>query len=146
VWDRIGRYGTLSGGAAENIALGDRSGAEYISQLFVDDGVPSRGHRDFIIHPQVKATGMAHCTHARFGGMLVVVYAAGITPFTPAEVAQKALLKPTPTPVVTPPTPQPAKPVVAPVSSGSTRLMAGSQELQAFNEQNAIRTTPQIIK
>lgn len=143
MWGRIGRYGTLSGGAAENIALGDRSGREYMTQLFVDDGVPSRGHRDFIIHPQVKATGMAHCTHARFGGMLVVVYAAGITPFTPAEMAKKALVTPTP---VVPPTPQPPTPVVAPVSSGSPRLMAGSQELQAFNEQNAIRTTPKIIK
>jgi len=52
-------------------------------QLYIDDGVPSRGHRTNMTNPDLKLTGMAYCDNAKFGKMIVVAYAGK---FTPTEV------------------------------------------------------------
>jgi uncharacterized protein YkwD len=66
------------GNVAESFAFGERTGEGYITKMYVDDGVQSRGNRANLVDPRFKATGMAYCKHRDFGGMLVIVLAAGV--------------------------------------------------------------------
>ena len=75
----MSKYGKWSGRVAENIAFGVSSGSEYIYQLYIDDGVSSRGHRMNIMNPDLKLTGMKYCKHKTYGGTLVIVYASGFS-------------------------------------------------------------------
>ena len=82
-FDRISRYGRWSGTAAENLAFGmaEDPAAEARSrtiQLIVDDGVPSRGHRDNMFNPSFKWLGVAFGPHA-LGRSLVVTFAEAFT-------------------------------------------------------------------
>lgn len=79
-WDRMNRYGKWGGEVAENIAYGKSKGDEYMLQLYIDDGVSSRGHRKNILNPAIKLTGIAYCKHRGYGGMLVAVYAGKFSP------------------------------------------------------------------
>jgi uncharacterized protein YkwD len=92
VWDRLEKYGKWTGTVAENISFGVTSGEDFIIQLYIDDGVPKRGHRKNIIHPDLLATGIAYCKHKKYGGMLVAVYASNFYPNATglAEVAARA--------------------------------------------------------
>jgi len=74
------RYGSWGGSVAENLAYSRSTGGEMMVQLYIDDGVPSRGHRVNIVNPALKLTGMAYCDHARYGNMIAVVYAGTFTP------------------------------------------------------------------
>lgn len=79
-WDRMNRYGKWGGTVGENIAYGNSRGDEYILQLYIDDGVPGRGHRKNILNPAFKVTGMFQCYHKLYGGALVIGYAGTFTP------------------------------------------------------------------
>ncbi len=61
---------------AENIAYGYSNGRDVVSQLFVDDGVPDRGHRTNLLKRQLSHTGVACGYHSRYGHMCVAIYAA----------------------------------------------------------------------
>lgn len=61
---------------AENLAYGYSNGRDVVSQLFVDDGVPGRGHRKNILKAQLSHTGVACGYHNRYGHMCVAIYAA----------------------------------------------------------------------
>merc|ERR1712139_338463 len=61
-WDRINKYGRWGGTVSENLAYGRSSGDEYM------------------LHPELKLTGMAYCEHASYGGMMAVAYAKSFTP------------------------------------------------------------------
>jgi hypothetical protein len=62
-WDRMNRYGKYGGSVGENIAYGDSDGAAYMVQLYIDDGVANRSHRDIMLKPAFKETGIAVCKH-----------------------------------------------------------------------------------
>ena len=49
-------------------------------QLYIDDGLPSRGHRNFILKSEFKLTGMAICPHLKYGKQIVITYAESFTP------------------------------------------------------------------
>jgi len=76
---RVARYGVVDSKVdiAQSIAYGTISGAEYMRQLYIDDGVPSRRDRVNMRDETMKYTGMHACEHAKRRGMIVVVYAAG---------------------------------------------------------------------
>lgn len=74
-WDRIDRYGDKGGKVAENISFGKTGGDTQVIQLYIDDGVPNRGHRVNMLDSNLKLTGMAYCSHKGYGKMMVVVYA-----------------------------------------------------------------------
>lgn len=83
---RLQRAGEVAGLMGENIALGDSDPASIINQLLIDDGVPSRGHRDNLLDPRFQVSGGA-C--AVFGStpsdknpqsLCVMVYATSFTP------------------------------------------------------------------
>jgi len=78
--DRISKYGKWGGRAGENLAYSSSDGAGMIIQLYIDDGVPDRGHRVNMLNPDFELVGMARCDHARFGGMLAVAYATSFEP------------------------------------------------------------------
>lgn len=59
-------------------------------QLYIDDGVPNRGHRTNILSEKFKITGIASCEHSGFGGELVAVYAGS---FKPNDLGRRELDK-----------------------------------------------------
>jgi hypothetical protein len=73
-FDRIKRYGTYSV-AGENIAYKPNTGREIVVGLLIDDGVPSRGHRDNIMHKEYNHVAVAVNTHKKYGIMCVIEYA-----------------------------------------------------------------------
>jgi len=78
---RIARYGDVGGPAAENIAYEQIDGAAYMRQLYIDDGLPKRGHRVNMLNPALKVTGMHACDHlSLMKGMIVAVYAPAMEP------------------------------------------------------------------
>ncbi len=72
---RASRYGRWILGIAENIAYGDNPAREVVVQLLVDDGVPDRGHRDNILHPEWGVGGVACGPHSLYQQMCVMDYA-----------------------------------------------------------------------
>ena len=77
---RIERYGSWIGSAAENIDYGDSDARRIIINLIVDDGVPSRGHRHNIFNKDLKVAGAAIATHPTYRNMCVIDFAAATLP------------------------------------------------------------------
>ncbi|MEL6555165.1 MAG: CAP domain-containing protein [Cyanobacteria bacterium J06621_11] len=75
-FERINRYGTWSQAAAENITYGAPTSAEWhLIQLLVDDGVPSRGHRETLLNPAYQRVGSACAPHAVYRIVCVMTHA-----------------------------------------------------------------------
>ena len=72
---RIARYGTWSGGWAENISYGKSSARDVVLALIIDDGQPARKHRKNIFNPSYNYAGAAFGRHARFGVMCSMDFA-----------------------------------------------------------------------
>jgi uncharacterized protein YkwD len=43
--------------------------------LYIDDGVPGRGHRETMLKPRFTLTGIANCEHSIYGRAVVITYA-----------------------------------------------------------------------
>jgi uncharacterized protein YkwD len=48
---RVERYAAWSGSIAENIDMGNSASVDIVIALIVDDGVPTRGHRNNLFDP-----------------------------------------------------------------------------------------------
>ncbi|MDR1899371.1 MAG: hypothetical protein LBQ55_05125 [Treponema sp.] len=86
---RTARYGQGSY-VGENIAYGSRTGRETIIDLLVDDGVPSRGHRQNIMNRDYNQTGTSTGPHQQYGSVCVINYAKDYTSGNSASNAQTA--------------------------------------------------------
>lgn len=64
--DRAGRFLSDKAYCGENISYGKNSPFEVLVQLVVDDGVPSRGHRNNIFHADYQTVGFASGKHPRY--------------------------------------------------------------------------------
>jgi uncharacterized protein YkwD len=74
---RVNRYGRWFGVISENIQYGRAANAhEVIADLFIDDGVPDRGHRRNALDPGVRVAGVSCGPHTTYGQMCVIVHAA----------------------------------------------------------------------
>ncbi|MCS6807261.1 MAG: OmpA family protein [Bacteroidota bacterium] len=60
--------------ACENVSYGQTTPRNVVIQLLVDDGVPSRGHRQSVMYHLNKAVGIAAGTHSQYGTMCVIVF------------------------------------------------------------------------
>jgi uncharacterized protein YkwD len=47
--------------------------------LLVDDGVPDRGHREALLRPDYRVTGVACGYHSAYHNICVMTYADGYT-------------------------------------------------------------------
>lgn len=74
---RIARYGTFTGGWAENISYGKSSARAVVIALIIDDGLRARKHRQNIFNPNYNFAGAAFGRHARFGTMCSMDFAGG---------------------------------------------------------------------
>ncbi|MBP7462281.1 MAG: CAP domain-containing protein [Candidatus Delongbacteria bacterium] len=75
-FDRMERYGVWKKTAAENIDYGSRTAEEIVYSLLVDDGVPSRAHRQTLLNPDFLVTGVSIKLHKKYGQCWVITYAA----------------------------------------------------------------------
>jgi uncharacterized protein YkwD len=60
---------------AENVSYGGNTSLKIVLQLMIDDGVPSRGHRENIMNPGLNTCGLFFTTHPRYGHLCVIDYA-----------------------------------------------------------------------
>ncbi len=74
---RITRYGTWKTYCAENCAYGYTNPRTIVSQLLIDDGIPSRGHRKNILNPKLKKVGIgfSNKNKAPYGAVTVMDFA-----------------------------------------------------------------------
>jgi len=75
-FDRMERYGVWKKTAAENIDYGSRNAEEIIYSLLVDDGVPSRAHRQTLLNPDFLMTGVSIKPHKKYRQCCIITYAA----------------------------------------------------------------------
>jgi uncharacterized protein YkwD len=59
---------------AENVSYGSNTSLRIVLQLMIDDGVPSRGHRENIMNPELNSCGLFFTTHPRYGHLCVIDY------------------------------------------------------------------------
>ncbi|HEX8176079.1 MAG TPA: CAP domain-containing protein [Pyrinomonadaceae bacterium] len=78
-WERVARYGEWKTPISENIAYDSGTARDIVINLLIDDGVPSRGHRNNIFNSSYIVTGVACGSHPLFGGMCVCTFAGGFT-------------------------------------------------------------------
>ena len=76
---RIERHADWDIYIGENIAYGPDEARAIVAQLLIDDGVPSRGHRDNIMNERFAFIGVAVGPHSRFGAMCVQDFAGSVT-------------------------------------------------------------------
>ena len=77
VWNRLRLYGSYTGSVGENIITGEKTGSEYMIEMYVDDGTESREHRKAMSNPVYKMIEIARCKHnSREKFMVVAVYAS----------------------------------------------------------------------
>jgi hypothetical protein len=58
-WNRMNRYGKYNGSASENISYGPGTGRAIVIAFLIDDGVPSRGHRQNNMSTTVNCIGVS---------------------------------------------------------------------------------------
>ena len=86
---RVNRYGDWQTRSGENIYYGSGSARDVVIKLIVDDGVPSRGHRDNIFDPRFRIIGVGCNDHRTYGQTCVLTYAAGYKDRVSAERAAR---------------------------------------------------------
>jgi len=75
---RIEKYGRWMRTIGENVAYGTTGGKDLVLQLFIDDGVKSRGHRANIMKPEFVSLGTWSSTHKTYRHETVFDYAGGM--------------------------------------------------------------------
>lgn len=79
VAERVARYGSWQTSIGEVIAYGFGTGPEVISQLLIDDGISSRGHRTNLLRPQFRRVGIAAAPHPNLRHVVVITLAGSVT-------------------------------------------------------------------
>ena len=74
-WERVARYENWGGYVGENVSYGHNNARDILIQLLVDDGVPSRGHRENIMRAEYSAIGVAIGRHSTYDWMCVLDFA-----------------------------------------------------------------------
>jgi len=72
---RVARHEAAISYIGENIDYGDSTAREITLSLLIDDGVPSRGHRENILRQEYNAIGVAIGYHSKYTQMCVQDFA-----------------------------------------------------------------------
>lgn len=75
--NRILRYGQLHSTCGENISYGASTAEDIVVQLLIDDGVPSRGHRDNILNRKFREAGVGFGQHRQMRHVCTIDFAGG---------------------------------------------------------------------
>jgi len=81
ITDRVNRHGRWQRVVGENISYGPDSAARVIMQLIINDGMPTRSHRENIFNADYHWLGVACGQHPRYSQMCVMTYAYRLEPF-----------------------------------------------------------------
>ena len=76
---RVNRYGAWKSSASENLSFGAHTARGIVTQLLIDDGVESRGHRKNIMDGASKFVGVAFGAHSKYKYMCVQDFAGEYT-------------------------------------------------------------------
>jgi len=73
--ERIDKYGKWSGSIGEIIDYGSENARRVVISLLIDDGVPSRGHRNSIFNPSFQCVGVSFGNHKEYEYSCVIDFA-----------------------------------------------------------------------
>jgi uncharacterized protein YkwD len=73
--DRLGDFGDWKDCIGETIDYGSVSAFESVCALIIDDGLPSRPHRNIVLNPRFKKVGIGAGKHNQFNTMACCVFA-----------------------------------------------------------------------
>jgi hypothetical protein len=76
---RMERFGDWYNCSAEDITYGSFEARQIVITLLIDDGVPSRGHRQNILSPCFRFAGVSFNGHPTYHSMCVIDYAGDYT-------------------------------------------------------------------
>lgn len=76
---RLGMFGKWSECIGETLEFGSVSAFESLAELIIDDGVPSRPHRNMLLNPRFKKVGFGIAPHPRYEICVCIVLAGGFT-------------------------------------------------------------------
>lgn len=71
-WTRMQRYAKGLTGYGEANAYGPTDARWIVIDLLVDDGVPTRGHRQILLNPGFTYTGVSYGRHSTYNAMCVI--------------------------------------------------------------------------
>ncbi|MGK7924707.1 MAG: pre-peptidase C-terminal domain-containing protein [Spirulina sp.] len=92
--ERLGKYGTFGGGAAENLSYGRVNATTVVMMLILDDGNPNRSNRNKIFNLDFRVSGAACSNHPQRQIACAVNYTGTYDESSPTAIV---------TPPVTPP-------------------------------------------
>jgi uncharacterized protein YkwD len=76
-WDRMERYGEWTGDSGENIMFGSSEARTVVMDLLIDDGVPSRGHRQNLLSRKFAVFGVGCAPHKVWRLVCTMDFASG---------------------------------------------------------------------
>lgn len=82
--DRVKPFGNWQGGIGENITYGNDSARERLLTWLIDDGFPSRGHRNRVLSNDYRVAGISCGSHPQYSAMCVLTMAGGFVDVTSA--------------------------------------------------------------
>ena len=77
--DRLDLFGRWGESIGETIDYGSITAFESLCNLIIDDGLPSRPHRNIVLNPRFKKIGIGACKHSQYQTVTCCVFAGDFT-------------------------------------------------------------------
>ena len=97
----IKKYGSYSGNFTSAIDFGSSTPETVVINLFVSDGDPSRGNREFLIEDNLLKIGIASGKHDTYGYLTIIVSCQGFENTDKSDDTETFGKEPTPVPPTT---------------------------------------------
>ncbi|MBP0018269.1 MAG: hypothetical protein J7647_12075 [Cyanobacteria bacterium SBLK] len=92
--DRLAKYGTFGGGAAENLSYGQKNASTIVMMLILDDGDPNRSSRNKIFNLDFRIGGVACNDHPNREIACAINYAGSYDDGNPSIVVRPPVTPP----------------------------------------------------